>query len=558
MAVAAEAAVLRKRSWRLLTAAGGVLAAATGAPKAAIVLQPVASGLSAPVALAVPGDGSGRLFIAEQQGRIRILDGGAVLPTPFLNITALVASGGERGLLGLAFHPDYATTGQFFVAYTISGGALVIARYAVSADPDVALPDGTVLLTIPHPVYANHNGGQLAFGPDGYLYVATGDGGGGGDPDGNGQDLGILLGKILRLDVDEPSLIPATNPFVDGDPQTRDEIWAYGLRNPWRFSFDRTTGDLLIGDVGQGCWEEVDLAPAGAGGLNFGWPEMEGPKCYDPSSCNPPPICGIESFEHPILTISHSGGDCAVIGGHRYRGAAIPSLAGAYLSADYCTGLIRVAREDSGFWMVEDPPLATGRNITSFGEDESGELWVVDAGGGVSRIVSAVSFSDDFEDGDAADWRVRSGAWGVEAGRLSSSGERRAEILAPAAPCALCSVEARIRIDAPGTDASLVGWRLGEKAFVELRLSESRDRMVLRQVRSGGAREKQIAWPVEPGTEALVTLVYDGREFQAFIDGSAEPVLRLKSGSHPAGEAGLRFRGRRGAGAASFDDVAVR
>ena len=523
-----------------------------------MALSPIATGLSSPVALAAPADGSGRLFIAEQAGVIRILKNGDVLPTPFLDISPLVSSGGERGLLGLAFHPAYAMNGRFFVFYTDHAGNLVIAGHAVTADPDIAWADGSILLTIPHPTFSNHNGGQLAFGPDGFLYAATGDGGGGGDPAGNGQSLAVLLGKILRLDVNGASLIPADNPFVDGDPSTRDEIWAYGLRNPWRFSFDRRTGDVFIGDVGQGCWEEVDFAPADtSAGRNYGWSAMEGSKCYAPPSCSPPPFCVDSSFTMPILSVSHDdGSECAIVGGFRYRGSQIPALAGSYLFADYCSGRIRIAGVSGGVWTVADPPLETRLNITTFGEDESGELWVADAAGGVGRIVSGLSWSDDFEDADASDWMVRSGSWTVAGGRLSGSGVGRAEIVSPAPPCSECTVEASVRLEASGAEASLIGWRRSGEEFVELRLLEARDRLVLRQVSRGRSRTKHLDRLLDPGTEIHLRIAWNGQEFQVFLD-DAGPVLRMKDIARPRGGVGFRVRGGGTAVSASFDDVAV-
>jgi glucose/arabinose dehydrogenase len=280
-----------------------------------IDLQPVAVGLANPVAITNAGDGSGRLFITLQAGRIVIYDGTRVLPTPFLDITPLVSSGGERGLLSVAFHPNYRTNGVFFVDYTNTDGNTVIARYSVSQDANIADPNSAaILLTITQP-FANHNGGQLQFGPDGYLYIGMGDGGSGGDPSNNAQNLGTLLGKILRIDVDgaSPYAIPADNPFV-GVPSTLPEIWAYGLRNPWRFSFDRLTGDLFIADVGQDSWEEVDFQPAGSqGGENYGWRLMEGNHCY-----NPPTNCDPGGLTPPILEYEHGTNDangCSISGG---------------------------------------------------------------------------------------------------------------------------------------------------------------------------------------------------------------------------------------------------
>ncbi len=355
-------------------------------PAPQIQLQQIASGLTRPVDIAHAGDS--RLFIVLQGGQIVIYDGTQILPTPFLNISSMVKCCGEEGLLGLAFHPNYASNGFFYVFYTNLSGDLVIARYSRSADnPNLADPNsGVILLTIPHPTYSNHNGGQLKFGPDGYLYIATGDGGGGGDPNNNGQNIDSLLGKILRIDVNGgfPYAIPPTNPFV-GQPGA-DEIWAYGLRNPWRFSFDRVTGDLFIGDVGQNAWEEINFQPAGSsGGHNYGWRLMEGFHCYNPSS-----NCNDGSLTLPILEYGHSLG-CSVTGGYRYRGSQIPALFGYYLYGDYCSGRIWGALPSSGGVWSAVELLDTTLFISTFGEDNSGELYVADLNGAIYRIVSSTS-----------------------------------------------------------------------------------------------------------------------------------------------------------------------
>jgi glucose/arabinose dehydrogenase len=335
-----------------------------------ITLQLVASGLSSPLGITNAGDG--RLFITEQTGKIRIFDGAGLLATPFLDVSSLISLASERGLLGLAFHPGYPASPYFYIDYTNTSGNIVIARYQVSADPNVADPGSALILkTIPHPVNANHNGGQLAFGPDGKLYVGVGDGGSGGDPPNNAQNLSVLLGKILRLDVDIASpYIPAGNPFGN-------EIWAYGLRNPWRFSFDRLTGDLLIGDVGQDSWEEVDVQPAAsAGGQNYGWRVAESNHCF-----NPPSGCNTTGFTPPILEYSHGAGDCAIIGGVRYRGS-VASFAGTYLYGDYCTGRIWGGTQGVGGAWTSTQLLDTSYLISSFGEDHSGNVYLSDLGGG--------------------------------------------------------------------------------------------------------------------------------------------------------------------------------
>ncbi|MCP5150994.1 MAG: PQQ-dependent sugar dehydrogenase [Chromatiales bacterium] len=348
-----------------------------------IGLEQVVSGLSRPVGVRNAGDGSNRLFVVQQGGQIRIVADGQLLPSPFLDISALVSCCGERGLLGLAFHPDYAANGRFLVDYTDTTGATVVAEYRVSStDPDAADPGSArVLLTFAQP-FTNHNGGDIAFGPDGYLYIATGDGGSGGDPLGAGQDLTTLLGKILRIDVDGalPYAIPPGNPFV-GQPSARAEIWAYGLRNPWRIAFDRLTGDLWIADVGQNQWEEVNLEPRGiAGGRNYGWNVMEGTHCFAPSSG-----CDQSGLVLPVIEYDHSLG-CSVTGGYRYRGSALPQRAGTYLFADYCSGRIWGATPGpAGSWLTEQL-LDTALGITSFGEDEAGELYLTHSAGGTGAV----------------------------------------------------------------------------------------------------------------------------------------------------------------------------
>jgi len=356
-----------------------LLLLATTAPAQDVALLPIASGLNQPVALTHAGDT--RLFITQQIGTVMVYDALGLRATPFLDIRSIVLSGGERGLLSVAFHPRYRDNGFFFVYYTNKNGDNSVARYQVSAnDPDRADPaSGTILLTIPHPDFANHNGGQLQFGPDGYLYVGTGDGGSGGDPSNHAQDLTQLLGKLLRIDVDHglPYTIPASNPFF-GHGNARNEIWAYGLRNPWRFSFDRSSGDLWIGDVGQDTYEEVDLQPATSiGGENYGWRKMEGFHCFNPST-----NCTDPSFTMPILEYTHAQGACSITGGYRYRGTQIPSLKGAYLYGDYCTGSIWTATQTNGVWTSKTLFTTTIR-ISSFGEDVSGELYVMDVAKGI-------------------------------------------------------------------------------------------------------------------------------------------------------------------------------
>jgi len=354
-----------------------------------IALQTTLSGFKQPLFLTHAGDGSGRMFVVEKGGTIRIVKDGQVLPTPFLDMSSRIrSSGSEQGLLGLAFHPRYAENGRFFVGYTDPQGKDTVERYQVSSDPDRADPaTGVKLLWIDDPAQ-NHNGGMVLFGPDGKLWLGFGDGGGSGDTYKNGQNKQTLLGKMLRLDVDsgEPYGIPTDNPYV-GSTEYRPEIWSMGMRNPWRYSFDRATGDLWIGDVGQNAYEEIDRIPAGpngiSGGLNFGWPITEGKHCYpDSKSCDQSP------YVQPVAEYGRDGG-CSVTGGYVYRGSAHPRLQGLYFFGDYCTGKIwSLDSADGSSWRMTEQ-LQQPIQISSFGEDEVGELYVTNLNGGtVHRIVA--------------------------------------------------------------------------------------------------------------------------------------------------------------------------
>ena len=351
-----------------------------------LALETVATGLDFPILATAPA-GDARLFVVEKGGVVKLVKNGAVLATPFLDIGRLVSSGGEQGLLGLAFDPQYGANGRFFVSYTNAAGDNVLASYQVSGNADVAdAATGAIRLTVGQP-QDNHNGGHIAFGPDGYLYMGIGDGGGSGDVDGRGQDRNELLGSILRLDVSGATgyTIPASNPLV-GVAGTRGELWNWGLRNPWRFSFDRSSGDLYIGDVGQGEREEINVATAASGGgkgVNYGWNIMEGMSCYNASSCDQ------TGLTLPVLDYAHSDG-CSVTGGYVYRGTAIPDLVGTYFYSDFCSGWVRSFRYGGGQVAGEESwsSLEPGGGIPSFGEDGAGELYVLTAAGGVYRIVA--------------------------------------------------------------------------------------------------------------------------------------------------------------------------
>ena len=363
-----------------------------------IQLVRVTGGLVDPVNVVSPGDGSGRQFVVERHGRIVIVQDGQVLEEPFLDVSGSTLSAFlEQGLYDVAFHPDFAENGRFFVHFAelLRNGDSVIVEYSVSDDdPNVADPDSAQLIMQIDQPWANHNGGELAFGPDGYLYIGSGDGGWEGDPIGAGQDLSTLLGKILRIDVDVPDssfenyAIPADNPFADKEglvrlfgldeaffaqlhSEARPEIWAYGLRNPWKFSFDPQNGDMYVAEVGQNVWEEVDLIPAGAAGLNLGWDFKMGTHCF--------PVSAAECADVGVLPIaeySHEQGDCAVIGIGVYRGEAASQLDGLYFFGDYCSGKVwATARNDDGAWNMEQL-LDTQLQLTGSGRDEAGELYV--------------------------------------------------------------------------------------------------------------------------------------------------------------------------------------
>ncbi len=350
-----------------------------------LALQVVARGLNDPVFLTSPS-GDPRLFVVEQAGRIRIIQNGQLLALPFLDITDSVLSGNERGLLSVAFHPQYASNGFFFVNYTrVGDGATMVKRYSVSGAANAAdANSGKQILIVVQPA-SNHNGGLNAFGPDGMLYIGLGDGGGSGDGFQNGQDSTTLLGTLLRIDIDagDPFAVPADNPFVGRGGA--DEVWAYGLRNPWRFAFDRQTGDLYIADVGQNQSEEVNVASGTAAGLNYGWNIMEGFNCFQATNCD------MSGLTPPVLEYSHAGGNCSVTGGYVYRGNDIPELVGHYFYADFCTGFLRSFRF-TGTGIADEREWNVGalNSVSSFGEDADGELYILSLNGDVNRLVEQV------------------------------------------------------------------------------------------------------------------------------------------------------------------------
>jgi len=409
--VAAASLLLATLAWPLL----GEAQPQPAVTWPAVALSEVASGYASPVQITNAGDGSNRLFVVERAGRIKILGGGT-----FLDLSSIVLSGGEQGLLSVAFPPDYARSGFFYVYFTDARAGNssnnVLARFRVSgSDPDAADPGSEkILLVFEHPNQTNHNGGQLMFGPDGYLYIGTGDGGGSGDPYENAQNLGSLLGKILRIDVGASLAaavptpgpyqlylplvaaqagpgytIPADNPSVD-TPGARPEIWAYGLRNPWRFSFDRTTGELWIGDVGQGAWEEIDHQPASSpGGENYGWDCREGTHPYNDTNGDLNVNCTGLTFVDPVYEYGHTASRCSITGGYVYRGGTYPALGGIYFFADYCSGGVWGLQPDGEAWAASSELVNSGFGPASFGEDEAGELYLVRLDGTIFQVVEA-------------------------------------------------------------------------------------------------------------------------------------------------------------------------
>ncbi len=356
-----------------------------------ITLQTFNTTLSVPVGIYNSGDH--RLFVLEQnQADIEILDTNGTYIGTFLDLTGLVSTGGERGLLGLAFHPDYLNNGYFFVNYTNTIGSTVIARYQVSANPQVANPaSASILLTITQP-FTNHNGGHIAFGPDGYLYIGMGDGGSAGDPGGRSQNPLVLLGKMLRIDIDNglPYTIPASNPYFE-QTDTLPEIWALGMRNPWKFSFDRLTGDMWIGDVGQGTQEEIDFEAAGSpGGKNWGWKCYEGNVSYSTAGCQP-----MSFYDFPVQVHTHAEGYCSITGGVVYRGHSFPALNGLYFFTDYCTGLIMSLYPNGSGGYIETNMFSTGAGVVAFGESSAGEVYVAKNTNTIYKLADSCPFYPD-------------------------------------------------------------------------------------------------------------------------------------------------------------------
>lgn len=358
-----------------------------------IGLQSFATGFNSPVEIANAGDS--RLFVVQQGGLIRILNSnGTVNSTPFLNLSTIISSGGERGLLGLAFHPNYTTNGFFFVNYTNTSGNTVIARYSVSANPNIANTTGTILMTIAQP-FTNHNGGSIKFGPDGYLYIGMGDGGSGGDPGNRAQNINENLGKMLRIDVNSTVApfytSPSTNPYVG--VAGNDEIWARGLRNPWKFSFNRLNGDLWIADVGQNAFEELNRiqSPLPNTGLNFGWKCYEGNATYNTTGCNPANTMTFPFYQYPL----YSNGTCSITGGYVYTGSTYPNLQNKYVFSDYCDNKIRTI-DNNG--IVSTSVVFPNNDFVTFGEDYLGELYIAGISSGtIFKIIDTSLSNSEFD-----------------------------------------------------------------------------------------------------------------------------------------------------------------
>jgi glucose/arabinose dehydrogenase len=389
---------MQGRAGRLITLLSVVMVAACApsaspatSPTGSVKVAVATSGFDSPLDVTNAGDGSGRLFVVERAGRIRLVKGGALVGRPFLDISGRIASGGERGLLGLAFHPDYPTDPRFFVDYTDSDGNTVVSQFTVSSsDPDLGDPKSEIVLMHIAQPFANHNGGAVVFGPDRMLYIATGDGGSEGDPQGNGQRLDTYLGKILRIDVDVAAgastayQVPADNPFTT-TAGAKPEIWLYGLRNPWRIRFDNESGDLWIGDVGQNAWEEIDVARAGQKGLDYGWNTMEATHCFNPSSG-----CDQTGLTLPVAEYDHSLG-CAVIGGVVVRDPSQGSLNGGYLFGDACSDNLWLL-DPAGDQLRQAVLVANmGRTLSSIGEAEDGSVYATSLGNGELLRISAAA-----------------------------------------------------------------------------------------------------------------------------------------------------------------------
>ncbi len=444
-------------------------------------LDLVATGFESPTVLAAAGDGSGRLFLAEQGGRVWVIDDGEVVAEPFLDISDRVRDGGGNGLLGLAFHPDFEDNGFVFANYVSLSGHTTIARYRVqNNNPNRARASSEALAVVFDLPAGNHKGGDIAFGPDGYLYLTMGDASSGGDPDDNAQNLGSPFGKILRYDVDTiPAVAPAGNPFF-GVAGARDEIWAYGLRNPWRMSFDSATGDMFVADVGEDQAEEVNFQPAGSpGGENYGWRRKEGSFCFEPATG-----CEDVALTSPVVEYEHDVG-CSITGGYGYRGSAAKTIAGHYLYGDFCSGNIWAAAPNANGVWVSRFLERSGLNIVTFGRDDAGELYVVDrTAGTVYKLVSRELLASGFETGTFAGWKRRGAVELIEPGLapsgLGRSGFAASVVVVPGGDSAIkrkLGGERRLEtsfvielsgLDLDGDAADVATWRDGKTTLARV------------------------------------------------------------------------------------------
>lgn len=520
-----------------------------------IAIETILTGLTAPVAVTNANDN--RIFITQQTGQILVYDG--VTLSTFLDISSLVSCCGEHGLLSVAFDPNYASNKRFFVYYTNTSGNLVIARYLVSADPNVADDtSATFLLTIPHPNFSNHNGGQLQFGHDGYLYAGTGDGGSAGDPPGNAQNKKVLLGKILRLDVSGSFYTnPPTNPFVGS--AGAGEIWDYGFRNPWRFSIDRLTGDLIIGDVGQNTWEEVDYEPFGStGGTNYGWNVMEGKHCFPPGTS-----CSTAGLKMPVLEYPHNP-ECSITGGYRYRGQDFAGLFGLYFYSDFCSGKIWAATQNGQSWtttVLRDTPY----NVVGFGEDQQGRIYFTNhpdtnnGTGALYRIVQATPsipiFSDDFS--TLSGWISTAGIWSLDTGTLLGSASVQADNLSSSSSCSLCNVEADVQIDSGAGTATLLAWYKDKKNNIQISLDTAGKIRIKQRSRGKIIQDKSVPRTINTGVLYHIRAFYDGSQLRVFFDGGTSPDLTIKISSPPNGKVGVRLSPVTGVLTGRFDNIVL-
>lgn len=405
----------------------------TASAQPTIAFTETATGISGAVDLVSANDGSNRLFVVAQSGQVHIYSGGGILPTPFLNVQSIILSGGERGLLSIAFHPQYAINRYFFIYYNNTAGDITVAQYRTDAvNPDIADPlSGKVLLNIPKP-FSNHNGGKLNFGPDGNLYFGTGDGGSSGDPNNNAQTGTSNLGKLICINVDNFTIppyytIPATNPFI-ADPLVNDEIFAVGLRNPWRWSFDKLTGDMWIADVGQGAWEEVNYrTPANMSGVNYGWRCLEGTHNYDLSLCTLP----LANYAAPVFEYPHNNatGGFSITGGYVYRGTEFTPLQGYYICCDYVTTNGWLLKDNGAGGITSRMQSNFPANVTAFGQDQDGTLYALTASGGINKIILSVlpmqliSFTANNQNGtDVLQWKINPDA-GLSHFEIERSGD---------------------------------------------------------------------------------------------------------------------------------------